>query len=55
MGEAKERRNALMSEILEIPAPNPGPLRHGQCLEFGQFLPTLQTAVPPTRDGKRGS
>lgn len=55
MGEAKERRNALMSEILEIPAPNPGPLRHGQCLEFGQFLPTLQTAVPPTRDGKRSS
>lgn len=55
MGEAKERRNALMSEILEIPAPNPRPLRHGQRLGFGHFLPTPQTAVPPTRDGKRGS
>ena len=48
---AKER----MSQILDIPTPNPGPLRHSQRLGLGQFLPTPQTVVPPPRDGKRGS
>ena len=44
-----------MLQIPEIPTPNPGPLRHGQHLGLGLFLPTPQTVVPPPRDGKRGS